>query len=79
MFLVFNKEKIYAYIVSIVTVIMLFCVAGIVNKDNNTVETSSNISNTNNARANNTVNNVVNTTTNNTQNAIVNNITNNNE
>lgn len=27
MFLVFNKEKIYTYIVSIITVVLLFCVA----------------------------------------------------
>ena len=41
MFLVLNKEKIYAYIVSIITVVMLFCMANVINKNNNTVETSS--------------------------------------
>ena len=29
MFIVFNKEKIYTYLISIVTVVLLFCVAGI--------------------------------------------------
>ena len=44
MFLVFNKQKIYAYLVSIVTVVLLFCVAGGLNNTNsgaNTVQTSS--------------------------------------
>ena len=41
MFLVFSKEKIYAYLVSAVTVLMLFCVASNMTKnDDNTVETS---------------------------------------
>lgn len=43
MFLVFNKEKIYAYIVSILTVCLLFFTAGAFNKNaENTQETSSN-------------------------------------
>ena len=43
MFLVLNKEKIYAYLVSAVTVIMLFFVANMMNTTNNTntVATSS--------------------------------------
>jgi len=28
MFIIFNKQKIYTYLVSIVTVVLLFCVAG---------------------------------------------------
>ena len=44
MFLVFNKQKIYTYAVSLVTVVVLFCVASTLNKshsnNNNTVETS---------------------------------------
>lgn len=44
MFFVVNKEKLYAYIVSIVTVAMLFAMAGIL-VPNNTVETSANIQN----------------------------------
>lgn len=35
MFLVINKEKIYAYAVSIITVVMLFCMAGMVTQKNN--------------------------------------------
>lgn len=31
MFFVFNKQKIYTYLVSIVTVVLLFCVAGSIN------------------------------------------------
>ena len=43
MFLVFNKEKIYAYIVSVVTVCFLFFIAG--NSQTKTVETSTLINN----------------------------------
>ncbi len=31
MFFVFNKQKIYTYLVSIVTVVLLFCIAGSLN------------------------------------------------
>lgn len=43
MFFVLNKQKIYTYLVSIVTVVLLFCVAGGLNNTNarNTVETAS--------------------------------------
>ena len=44
MFFVFNKQKIYTYLVSIVTVVLLFCVAGSLNNTSNgenTVQTSS--------------------------------------
>ena len=42
MFVIFNKEKIYAYLVSIVTVVLLFCVASSLNTNSsNTVATSS--------------------------------------
>ena len=47
MFFVFNKQKIYTYLVSIVTVVLLFCVAGgIGNKSTgantvNTIQTAS--------------------------------------
>ena len=40
MFLVFNKQKIYAYLVSIVTVALLFCIANSLNANKNTVPTS---------------------------------------
>lgn len=40
MFLVFNKEKIYAYIVSIVTVGMLFCMASAIPKNTESIETN---------------------------------------
>ena len=43
MFFVFNKQKIYAYLVSIVTVVLLFCVASSLNSTNssNTIQTAS--------------------------------------
>lgn len=43
MFFVFNKQKIYAYLVSIVTVILLFCVASSLNYTNssNVIQTAS--------------------------------------
>lgn len=43
MFFVLNKQKIYTYLVSIVTVVLLFCVAGGFNNTNagNTLETAS--------------------------------------
>lgn len=45
MFFVFNKQKIYTYLVSIVTVILLFCVASSLKTSaNNTIPTSSNTS-----------------------------------
>lgn len=44
MFLVFNKQKIYAYLVSIVTVVLLLCVANNLNTRQNIVQTSSNSS-----------------------------------
>lgn len=42
MFLVINKEKIYAYAVSIITVVVLFCMAGVVTQkdDSNVIQTS---------------------------------------
>lgn len=44
MFYVFNRQRIYTYLVSIVTVILLFCVASsIQNKQNSSVQTSSNV------------------------------------
>lgn len=42
MFYVFNKQKIYTYLVSIVTVVLLFCVANTLNNTDNAVQTSSN-------------------------------------
>lgn len=44
MFLVINKEKIYAYVVSIITVILLFCTANfMVNKKQDSIATSANV------------------------------------
>lgn len=40
MFLVCNKQKIYTYLVSIVTVVLLFCVANSLGSKQNTVQTS---------------------------------------
>ena len=41
MFFIFNKQKIYAYLVSVVTVILLFCMASNLNSKKNTIATSS--------------------------------------
>ncbi len=43
MFYVINKEKLKAYVVSIATVFVLFIMAGAVNPNGNTIETSANI------------------------------------
>ena len=46
MFFVFNKQKIYTYLVSIITVVLLFCVAGSLNNASNgenTVQTTSSL------------------------------------
>ena len=42
MFLVFNKQKIYTYLVSVVTVVLLFCIASSFNENqSSTVPTAS--------------------------------------
>ncbi len=44
MFFILNRQKIYTYLVSIVTVVLLFCVAGTLNNSSNkgnTVQTTS--------------------------------------
>ncbi len=38
MFFVINKEKVYAYVVSIVTIVILFFMSHVLNSDLNTVE-----------------------------------------
>ena len=44
MFYVINKEKVYAYIVSLFTIVTLFFMSGILNSENSfTQETSANI------------------------------------
>lgn len=44
MFFIFNKQKIYAYIVSVVTVVLLFCMANTLNTNKNeAIETSTKI------------------------------------
>ena len=40
MFYVFNKQKICTYLVSLITVVILFCVAGTIGNENKTVQTS---------------------------------------
>ena len=45
MFFVINKEKIYAYAVSAITVIMLFCMANVMRESEAQIETSANIVN----------------------------------
>lgn len=41
MFVVFNKQKIYTYLISIITVVLLFCVAGTLTVDKESIATSS--------------------------------------
>ena len=41
MFFVLNKQKICTYLVSIITVVILFCIAGTLGNDNRTIQTSS--------------------------------------
>ena len=41
MFLVLNKQKIYTYAISILTVILLFCIAGTLSDNKETITTSS--------------------------------------
>ena len=43
MFFVINKEKIYAYIVSIITVAMLFVMAGVLTPKEDAAPTSANV------------------------------------
>ena len=52
-FLVINKEKVYAYVVSILTIVTLFFMSSILNSDlNETKVTSSNIETINEANKN---------------------------
>ena len=44
MFLVFNKEKIYSYLIAFSMVALLFCFAASFINNNDTIQTSSNIS-----------------------------------
>ena len=41
MFLVFNKQKIYTYLVSIITVVLLFCIAGTLTGNKESIATAS--------------------------------------
>mgnify|MGYP004529796143 FL=1 len=41
MFLIFNKQKIYTYLISIITVLLLFCVADALTVDNKAMQASS--------------------------------------
>lgn len=68
MFLVVNKEKLSSYIVSIATVLVLFVMAGVINQEGNTIETSVNIQNeikntTKDRNENNTSNEIINKNT----------------
>lgn len=40
MFLIFNKQKIYTYLISIVTVVLLFCIAGVFTNNKEAVSAS---------------------------------------
>ena len=66
MFFVINKEKVYAYVVSIVTIVILFFMSHVLNSDLNTVEETytnveqnTNSENTQNNTISNTLNDVV--------------------
>lgn len=64
MFFVINKEKIYAYVVSIVTIVILFFMSHVLNSDLNTVEeTYINVEQSTNSE-NNTQNNELSTSSN---------------
>ena len=41
MFIIFHKQKIYTYFISLITVILLFCMAGTLTNGKETIETSS--------------------------------------
>lgn len=41
MFLVFNKQRGYTYFVSVITVVLLFCMANVININSTSIETSS--------------------------------------
>lgn len=41
MFLIFNKQKIYTYIISVIMVILLFCIAGTLTSEKQSIATSS--------------------------------------
>lgn len=56
-FWVINKEKIYAYVVSIMTIVTLFFMSTMINKDLSVTETSSNMVNVNEQNINNTMQN----------------------
>ena len=43
MFLVFNKEKIFAYLVSVITVVVLFFVANSIYNNNESISTSAGV------------------------------------
>ena len=66
MFFVINKEKVYAYVVSIVTIVILFFMSHVLNSDLNTVEETytnveqnTNSENTQNNTISNTLNDIV--------------------
>lgn len=48
MFIVFNKQKIYSYLVALSTVVILFVIAfAVTNQEDSTLQTSTNVENTN--------------------------------
>lgn len=60
MFFVIDKSKIYSYIIAVCTVVILFvAAAGLNNMSNNSLETSSNIVQNNNANLLNEINNSI--------------------
>jgi len=60
MFFVFNKDKITAYIVTVFTVIALFLTASVINRKEESVETSTNEVRVNNIIKNNMKEDIIN-------------------
>ena len=57
MFLVINKEKVYAYVVSILTIVTLFFMSHVLNTDiSGSEETSANVVNSQNLNVNSDIN-----------------------
>lgn len=73
MFFVINKEKVYAYVVSILTIVTLFFMSHILNTDiSGSQETAANIINAENLNCNENLNTDVNITINTTLDANIN-------
>ena len=71
MLFVLNKEKICAYVVSVLTVVILFCVTNMIkDKPDNTISTSTNAVNNTISNTSNSTNNTISNSSNSTNNII---------